>query len=142
MTEASRTISLADSTLEAFAKRAGLPCKTGAVIVTENCFIVATPDNNKYIARFRRNGAAVEHFESPNLGRTLTREEARDVLYIILSCAARSDLRNYADALARLEKNLPSFGFGTPTPLMAERAQPAPRPTQNAKLWTWSLVNE
>lgn len=132
--------SLASSTREAFAAKAGIACKTGTVIATENCFIVATPDDNRYVARFRRNGGSVEYFHSPTLGRALTREEARDLLAIIKTCAAHSDLRTHFYSIVRLEQNLPSLGFDRPTPLMTEQIKPTPRREQNAKLWSWSLV--
>ncbi len=131
--------SLADSTREAFAAEAGIACKTGAVIATENCFIIATPDNGKYIIHFRKNGVPVEHFTSPTLGRDMTREEARDALAIIKTCAPRRELLGRGDILVRLESNLPSLGFDTPTPLMTTGRQP---PRSNAQTWAWILVNE
>lgn len=134
------THSLADSTREAFAARAGLECKSGSVIATNGCFYVTTADGGQYRAYFQRNNVPVEYFDSPTLERALTREEARDLLTIIKTCAPRDIIRTHGDTITRLEQNLPALGFDTPTPLMTAAA---PRTgAGNAKLWTWRLNNE
>jgi hypothetical protein len=113
------------STLEQFAKSAGIPEKIGHLIIGEESFVVTTK-SGVYFAEFSRNKNDVAYFSSPILGRALTREEARDAMEIIQYYLPKEQSEIYAPILKRLNDNLPHLGFRLDTPLMGSQKHDGP----------------
>lgn len=133
--------SVANSTVEAFSKKAGLQVKNGNAIFGEGQFEVYTEIGN-YVAKFREGDTPVAkfyHTSDDGSVKFLTREEAMDLMSIIQSSLVDPEhtLTPPVVAYAHLQQNLPTLGFSKETPYMQER-----RASQNAKKWAWALNNE
>ncbi len=133
--------SLRHSTVEAFAERAGIHARVGAIFIYSDRFEIQT-DNGEYILKFREGDVPVAKFYKPaddGSVKFLTREEASDLLEILSSrMNFFKHISAYDEAaLTYLKQNLPNLGFSKETPLMK-----GIKPAQNAKNWAWELNNE
>ena len=138
------THSLANSSVEAHAARAGIPDKNGALEVQDDRFVVTT-GSGEYTAKFTMLGQDVEQFTSSTLGRHLTREEAADLMVMIQNALPLFERVELHAVLTRLENNLPNLGFAKDTPLMGTAparelaATATARAQRNALVWRWAL---
>jgi len=146
------TNSLSDSTVEAFAAKAGLKFDQVYFHEFATQFEVHSGDR-VFVAKFFEGTTPVakfyEAFEDGSV-KFLTREEASDLLKVIsrgldvygavisYEWNVSADVNSSKWGVIRhLEKNLPNIGFRPDTPTMTYRA---PQPVvQNAKEWRWSL---
>ncbi|OFW88388.1 MAG: hypothetical protein A3J37_08985 [Alphaproteobacteria bacterium RIFCSPHIGHO2_12_FULL_45_9] len=145
--------SVANSTVEAFSKKAGLPVKNGEVTFFKDRFEVSTEIGN-FISKFHEGNSPVAKFykeiDSGSV-KFLTREEAVDLMAIIhdhleVMAAMHTDLAHFKNqstspkaAYSHLLQNLPNLGFAKETPY-AQYQPPLSAP--NARNWAWALKNE
>lgn len=107
---------LANSSVEAFAKSAGIADKENYSVVASNSFFIVATATEKFQVTFKKDGKDTVGFTS-NLRHHVTREEAGDLLLMIQMKLTLGERTRYYSDLNRLSASLSNLGFRQDAPI-------------------------